>query len=150
MKKINFYADVTEVGFPFIRINEGKFKGVVLLIDTGSNDNMLFGYAYKQAKNLLEPVDGVRYLTGIEGIQSKLILTKGTLSFCGKEYSMTFMVRDEDSAGTMLSEELGFPIAGMIGTKFMVEHGWVIDYAKQAIFIPETDVSVDDLASLKN
>lgn len=28
---------------------------------------------------------------------------------------------------------------------FLAKHGWVLDYGKQEIVIPDTDVSIDDL-----
>ncbi len=48
MCKIRFYADVTEVQMPVIRIEEGLFKGMIFVVDTGSNKNFLFGYVYNQ------------------------------------------------------------------------------------------------------
>lgn len=137
MTRIHFYADATKTGLPFIRIDEGKFEGVIFLIDTGSNDNVMFGYAYEQAKELLEPVEGLsRTQYGIDGKPIDLKLVSGKVSLGGKEYDMHFLVREDDIAGKQLSDELGFPITGMIGTFFMVEHDWIIDYGKQEIIIP--------------
>mgnify|MGYP002626595381 CR=1 FL=1 len=137
MTRIRFYADATQAGLPFIRIDEGKFKGVIFLIDTGSNDNVIFGYAYEQAKELLEPVKGLsRTQYGIDGEPIDLKLVNGKVSLGGKEYDMHFLVREDGIAGKQLSDELGFPITGMIGTFFMVEHDWIIDYGKQEIIIP--------------
>ena len=62
---------------------------------------------------------------------------------------MTFLVRDDDDAGIMLSEEMGFTVVGMIGTFFLAEHGWVLDFAKQEVIIPVTDVSVVELRKMK-
>ena len=56
MCKIRFFADVTEVQMPVIRIEEGLFKGMILVVDTGSNNNILFGYVYNQIKDMLQPV----------------------------------------------------------------------------------------------
>ena len=52
MGKIKFYKDVTKVELPFILIQEGTFKGVVMLIDTGSNNNIVWGYAFEQLKEV--------------------------------------------------------------------------------------------------
>ena len=35
MGKIHFFADATKTGLPFIRIMEGKFEGLVMMVDTG-------------------------------------------------------------------------------------------------------------------
>ena len=41
-KSFSFFADATIIGLPFIRVAEGDFEGLVFLIDTGSNDNIIF------------------------------------------------------------------------------------------------------------
>lgn len=145
MKKIDFYADATKVGMPFVCVNEGGFKNAVFMIDTGSTNNVLFRYIYEQAKDQLKEAEGKYTITGIDGKPKEVISVIGYVPFCGKEYEMTFLVRDDDDAGIALSEEVGFTVVGLIGTLFLAEHGWVIDYAKQAVFIPETDINVDDL-----
>jgi predicted nucleic acid-binding protein len=53
---------------------------------------------------------------------------------------MSFLVRNDDDAGKLLSEEMGFPIVGIIGTLFMAEYDWVLDFGKQEVQIPDTDV----------
>jgi hypothetical protein len=49
---------------------------------------------------------------------------------------MTFLVRDDDDAGLMLSEAMGFNIIGIIGTLFMAENDWVLDFGRQEVLIP--------------
>ena len=43
------------------------------------------------------------------------------------------LVREDDDAGVMLSQEMGFPVCGIIGTLFMAEHGWMLDFANQEV-----------------
>lgn len=138
MEKIIFYADATEKGLPFIRIQEGKFEGLVFMIDTGSNDNILFGYAYQQLKDMMAPVEGQSSLYGIDGKPTNVDLASGKFSFFGKEHDMVFLIREDDEAGKLLSQEMGFPICGIIGTKFMLEHNWIINFAKQEIVVDIT------------
>jgi len=148
MKKMKFYADATKVGMPFVCVNEGGFKNAVFLIDTGSTCNVLFKYIFEQAKDQLEETEGEYTITGIDGIPKEVKPVKGYVLFCGKEYEMTFLVRDDD-AGIMLSKEMGFSVIGMIGTLFMAEHGWILDFANQEVIIPDTDVSVEELREMK-
>ena len=135
MCKIRFYADVTEVQMPIIRIEEGLFKGMIFVVDTGSNKNILFGYVYNQIKDMLQPVKGIQDLYGIDGKVTQLNMTRGIVSICGIEYDVHFLVREDDEAAMALSRDLGFPICGLIGTNFMAEHDWIIDYGKQEITI---------------
>lgn len=150
MGKIKFYADATKVGMPFICINEGGFKNVAMLIDTGSTNNVLFGYVYEQAKDQLQELEGDYTITGIDGKPKKATSVVGNMPFCGKIYEMTFLVKDEDDLGQMLSKEMGFTVIGIIGTLFMAEHDWVLDFGKQEVVIPDADISADDLSALRS
>lgn len=135
--RIPFYADANEMGMPFIRISEGAFKGIVMVIDTGCTDNVMFGYAYQQLKDRMRPLEETVNQIGIDGIGTTRKKASGTLAFCGKECEMTFVVREDNIAGIELSNEMGFPITGLIGTFFMAEQGWIIDFMRQEIVIPE-------------
>ncbi len=148
MGRIKFYTDATKTGLPFICINEGGFQNAVMLIDTGSTNNVLFGYVYQQVKHQLKEVEGDYTVTGIDGKPRKVANVMGYMPFCGKKYEMSFLVNDENDAGKALSEELGFNVIGMIGTLFMAEHDWVLDFGKQEALIPDTDVSVEDFRKL--
>ena len=134
--RIPFFADAQEKGMPFIRISEGPFKGIVMVIDTGCTDNVMFGYAYHQLKKRMRPLEETVNQIGIDGIGTTRKMASGTLAFCGREYEMTFVVREDNVAGIELSKEMGFPITGLIGTFFMANHGWVIDFGKQEVLIP--------------
>ena len=148
MGKIKFCMDATKAGLPFICINKEGFQNAVMLIDTGSTNNVLFGYVYQQVKHQLKEVEGEYTVTGIDGKPQKVANVMGYMPFCGKKYEMSFLVRDEDDAGKALSEEFGFNVIGIIGTVFMAEHDWVLDFGKQEVLIPDTDVSVDELRKL--
>ena len=148
MGKIRFYADATKVGMPFININEGGSEKVIMLIDTGSTYNSLFAYAYKQAKEKYKEVEGGdHFLYGIEGKEAKAKCVVRTMNFLGKEREMYFLVKEDDEtdAGLLLSEQMGFPVVGIIGTFLMAEHNWKIDFANQEIIIPDFDIWPDDL-----
>lgn len=149
MKTMRFYTDATKAGLPFVQMQVDESKGIIMLIDTGSNNNIIFGYAYEQLKDRLKDAEEKSYLYGIDGNKSALNIVKGQFSICGKESEMFFLLREDDEAGNMLSQEMGFPIAGIIGTNFMIEHGWKIDFARQEIIIPDADVSVEDFQKAK-
>ena len=120
-----------------------------MLIDTGSNDNSIFGYAYRQIEDLFEPIEGQRHVYGINGNPIVVNCIRGNFSFCGKEYEMNFLLNEEDGAFIQLSQEMGFPFSGIIGTKFLAEHGWVLDFGKQEVVIPADDVSASDIETVK-
>ena len=147
--RVCFFADAVEMGLPFVRVAEGDFEGLVFLVDTGSNDNIMFGFAHKELKDMLVDVEGTSSLYGIDGKETIVSHTSGKFTFCGKEYDMRFLLRDDDEAAIRLSKDVGFPVCGIIGTKFMVEHGWMIDFAHHEFVIPSVDVCCDDLKALR-
>ncbi len=149
LKRVKFYADASKCGLPFIKIDWMGYKNMIMLVDTGSNNNILFDFAYRQIKDLLKPVEGSSTLYGIDGKEVELKLTDARLPICGKEYDMRFLVREDDDAATMLSKEVGFPVCGIIGTYFMIEYGWMIDFCKQEIIIPEYKVRLSDLEAVR-
>lgn len=148
-RRLRFFSDATETGLPLIRIEEGDFEGIVMLIDTGSNDNIIFGYAYHQLEDLMKPLEVQSELFGIDGKPTTLNCVSGVFTFCEKEYEMPFLLREDDKAIVMLSQQVGFPISGIIGTKFMAEHDWIIDFGKHEVIIPETDISTLDWNAIK-
>ena len=148
MGKIRFYEDATVTGFPTIKIGEGQLEGLVMMVDTGSNDNVIFGKVFNQWPDRFRLVEGKTPLYGIDGKVTNLCRAEATLSFCGHEHDMLFLVKQDDKAYHKLSEDLGFPIAGLIGTNFMAEHDWMIDYGKQEIVIPDYDISFREVVAL--
>ena len=147
-RRIRFFKDASEIGLPLIHVMEGDFKGIVMLIDTGSNDNLMFGYAYHQLEEYMKPIESKCKLYGIDGTPTVSTCARGILSFCGMKYGMTFVIRENNDVIVMLSQELGFPIAGIIGTKFMAEHGWMIDFQNQEVVIPEFDISPEEFNAI--
>ena len=138
MKNIKTNTCVNRMGLPFIMIQEGEFKDLIFMIDTGSNDNILFGYAYQQLKDMMAPIEGQNALYGIDGKPTLVNLASGKLTLFGKKHDMVFLIREDDEVAKLLSQDMGFPICGILGTKFMLEHNWIINFAKQEILIDNT------------
>ncbi len=138
MKNIKTNTCVNRMGLPFIMIQEGEFKDLIFMIDTGSNDNILLGYVYQQLKDMMAPIEGQNALYGIDGKPTLVNLASGKLTLFGKEYDMVFLIREDDEVAKLLSQDMGFPICGILGTKFMLEHNWIINFAKQEIVVDNT------------
>lgn len=148
--RIHFFADIAETGMPLVRITEGKLKGVIMIIDTGSTSNMLFGKAYNELRNFFHPIDGTITLLSVEGKEVDAKLVEGDVEICGKMHPMVFSINDSGNAFEKLYEDFGFPVSGIIGSRFMVEHNWMIDFCKQEIVIPKGDISLSDFNSIKH
>ena len=44
---------------------------------------------------------------------------------------------------------MGFPVASIIGTNFLAEHGWVIDFGKQEVILPVGDFGLIDSDTIR-
>lgn len=132
---IKFYIDVEQTNLPFIKVGIDETRSVIMLIDTGSQDCVLFNYLFQEAKELFIQTENSTVMHGIGG-STKVPYVVGKLHIAGREFLSQFSVAGSE-VGQSLGEAVGFPVGGLIGTKFMLEYGWVIDYGKQAILIPE-------------
>ncbi len=74
MGRIKFYADAAKVGMPFMSINVEGFQ-MIMMIDTGSTNNVLFRYVYQQVREQLREVETDYTITGIDGKPNKVILS---------------------------------------------------------------------------
>lgn len=138
---IPFYAVDNLYRLLFILITEGDYAGVVLLVDTGSSENIMFRYTYNQIKEDLKPLGGTSSLLDMDGKYTEANYTEWGLTLCGNLYKMRFLVKEADTVSDMFVTDLGFPVAGVIGSRFMAEHSWMIDYAHQEIVIQDTEES---------
>jgi|GEM_PF-628729 len=138
---LRFYADVTKTCMPLIQITEGAFRGMVLLIDSGSTSNVIFGQAYSEMRDKFRKIEATDSMMGLEGNPIEVDIVKTKVSICGRDYPMNFLVSSHNNTAQKLREDWGFPIAGLIGTKFMSEHDWTLDFGKQEIILPKVDLA---------
>ena len=132
---IDFYTDTAMSGMPYIMVKEGEFKGMILMLDTGSSVNVLFGSAFNELRDRFELERDTTNLIGLDGIPSEVRKARTSMTFNGNSYEMTFLINENGDAAKQLQEDLGFPVAGTIGTPFMSEHGWMIDFANQRVIV---------------
>lgn len=132
---IKFYIDVEQTNLPFIKVGIDETRSVIMLIDTGSQDCVIFNYLFQEAKELFIQTENSTVMHGIGG-STETPYVVGKLYIAGREFLSQFSVAGSE-IGQSLGETVGFPVGGLIGTKFMLEYGWIIDYGKQAILIPE-------------
>lgn len=133
---VNFCVDAKQLNMPFILVGISAQRSIVMLVDTGSENNQIFRYLYQEVPELFTKTDQKALIQGSVGSEETCIVN-GNLYISGKEYLTDFLIMNSE-AGYSLSEMKGLPVGGLIGTKFMLEHGWIIDYSKQRILIPES------------
>ena len=121
-----------KTGLPLI-ITSGKLKNLCFLIDTGSTHNIMFAYVYEHFKNELKLLNEKQNIMGIEGHYEEPPTIEATFNFEGTDYTSTFSVFDGSDAIMQVQEETGVQIHGILGTQFLMENNWVIDFEKLII-----------------
>ncbi|MCL2561935.1 MAG: retroviral-like aspartic protease [Rikenellaceae bacterium] len=104
-------------------------KSLCFLLDTGSNINMIDDAVYEHFKDAAEQVGEFTHF-GIEGNSEQAITVKIPFLFEGCTFAPVFSVVNLGNAFSKVHEECGIPINGLLGNKFFIEHGWVLDFEK--------------------
>lgn len=135
MSSIKFSADINETGLPFITVTEGVFKGLCFLLDTGSDENILFKSECKCVKKDLTITNKHSSLMGIEGKENIVSIVRANISFCGIEHHTSFLLVDAPDTVNSMVDKIGLTMAGIIGINFMLANRWVIDLVAQEVTI---------------
>ena len=118
---------VQKTGLPLI-VTSGKLKNMCFLIDTGSTHNTLFDFVYEHFKDEFKLLNCTCKIMGIEGHYKEVPTIEATFNFEGRDYTSTFSVLDASEAIAQIQEETGMQIHGVLGTQFLLENGWSIDF----------------------
>ena len=108
-------------------------QSLCFLLDTGSNVNMIDTQVYEFFKDVTEQVGEFSHF-GIEGNSEQAITVKLPFIFEGYTFAPVFSVVNLDKAFSKIYDESGIPIHGLLGNKFFVEQGWVLDFDKLELY----------------
>jgi hypothetical protein len=107
-------------------------KNLCFLLDTGSNHNIIDKAVYSHFKDISEPIGEYAHF-GIEGNQEQSITVKMPFSFEGYTFNPIFSIVNLDKAFSKIKDESGIPIHGLLGNRFFIEHGWILDFDKMEL-----------------
>lgn len=127
--QISFKESMDLMELPIITL---RHKGVKLnfLLDTGSNDSFISSSAFD-----LLGVEGTDYSTGIAGHEGviELVSKKININLRYKKYKYAaelIVSPTLDKSFAALKEHNGVQIHGLLGTKFLEEHEYILDFAE--------------------
>lgn len=103
------------------------------LIDTGSTHNTLFSSVYEHFKDRFKVLEERRNIIGIDGVQHEAPTIEAIFNFEGMSYTSFFAILDASEAVVQVQEETGVQIHGVLGTQFLVENKWIVDFEKLTI-----------------
>ena len=138
MSTIKFCADIKKTRLPFIKVEEGIFKGACFLLDSGCTESILFVSAYDVFKCHVQLSNQKRSILGISGNKDSARMAKSQIHFCNVDYDINFLLVDSQEIVVNMTEELGFPFCGIIGNDFMVPNRWMLDLFAQEVVIKPT------------
>ncbi len=124
------YYGLSRVGLPLI-VTSSK-PTLCFLIDTGATHNVLFSFVYAELQHLFSVLElnNDTTLMGIDGSTKNVSQVRGTIVFEGKQSDATFSIVDAEEAISMVQNESGIQIHGILGMPFLIENKWILDFKK--------------------
>lgn len=122
---------LNKIRLPIIPIKV-KEKYLCFIIDTGSTCSLIDSNVIEYFKDIITPV-GDYNICGIDGTKHKVNVVTLPFSFEGLTYSPKFCVKPLLDASKDIETESGIQIHGLLGTDFLLENKWIIDFNKLEI-----------------
>ena len=113
---------------------EVKDKYLSFILDTGSTCSLIDSTVVEYFKDIVEPV-GDYCISGIEGTKHKVEMITLPFTFEGQVYKPKFCVKPLLDTFIGIEDESGIQIHGLLGTDFLLENQWVIDFKELNIHI---------------
>ncbi len=109
------------------------------LIDTGSTDNHLIAYGYEYLKkyfpnSLSDMQKDTSYSTAGVGGEFECVTCEFSFDLGTERHKDVFGILPSSEVFFRISQLLDSPVCGILGNKFLAEHGIVIDYGSQMIY----------------
>lgn len=124
---MSFKEALDLVELPVVTFYNGD-KKLNFLLDTGSNISQinssvlpLLDYKKVEEKNM--------DVTGIEGNKVNTEFCEMTITYKGQEFVGEFCIHDLDEAFSIVKEESGVQIHGILGSLFFQKYKYVFDFA---------------------
>jgi len=121
-------------GLPLIAVNLFNY-GANLLIDTGSNMNLIDQQVYEYFKDALpEPTEEVQNIETFYGIVEGNRIDV-PFSFENQEYEESFVLSALIAGiSQRVYDDSGMEIHGILGNNFLMKHEWVLDFKNKEIY----------------
>ena len=127
--KFSLTLGLQKTGLPLIISSDN----LCFLIDTGSTHNTLFGFVYEHFKDRFKVLEERCNIIGIDGVQHEAPTIEATFNFEGMNYTSYFAVLNASEAVMQVQEETGVQIHGVLGTLYLVENKWIVDFEQLTI-----------------
>ena len=117
---------ICKTKLPIILV-EIEDKYLCFILDTGSTCSLIDSSVVEYFKDIVEPV-GDYCISGIEGTKHKVDMITLPFNFEGQVYKPRFCVRPLLDAFKRIEDESGIQVHGLLGTDFLLENQWIVDF----------------------
>ena len=117
---------ICKTKLPIILV-EIEDKYLCFILDTGSTCSLIDSTVVEYFKDIVEPL-GDYCISGIEGTKHKVDMITLPFNFEGQIYKPKFCVRPLLDAFKSIEEENGIQVHGLLGTDFLLENQWIVDF----------------------
>jgi len=117
---------ISKIGLPLIMTADKP--NICFLIDTGATHNILFSFVYEHIKSSCTAISERSIIMGIEGEMNETMQIEISLSFGGQNSKARFSIIDTDKAVAQIQSETGIQIHGILGTPFLIDNKWILDF----------------------
>lgn len=124
----SLYYGLNSTRLPIILVDV-KGEYLCFILDTGSTCSLIDSTVVEYFKDIVELV-GDYYVSGIEGTKHKVDMIILPFNFEGQIYKPKFCVKPLLDAFSGIEKESGIQVQGLLGTDFLLENKWIIDFNK--------------------
>ena len=124
----SLYYGLNNTGLPIILVDI-KGKNLCFILDTGSTCSLIDSTVVEYFKDIVEPV-GDYCISGIEGTKHKVDMVTLSFNFEGQIYKPKFCVKPLLDAFKSIENESGIQVQGLLGTDFLLENKWILNFNK--------------------
>ena len=129
----SLYHGLNQTKLPIIVV-EIEDKHLCFILDTGSTCCLIDSNVVEYFKDIVEPI-GDYCISGIDGTKRKADVVILPFNFEGYTYKPKFCVQQLSDAFKEIEEDSGIQVHGLLGTDFLLENKWIIDFKELNIHI---------------
>ena len=123
---------LSKTGLPLIVVKVFD-QNLCLMLDTGSNRNIIDNRFYEHFKDRLKPSETSSEVFTLNGTAAGMTV-EVPFTFEEKDYQEPFICTEQTDAFNKIHEESGIQIHGIVGNNFFLKHGWVLDFEKVELY----------------
>ena len=128
----SLYYGLNQTKLPIIMV-EIENKHLCFILDTGSNCRLIDSNVVEYFKDIVESI-GDYCISGIDGTKHKVDVVILPFNFEGYTYETKFCVQPLSNVFKDIEEESGIQVHGLLGTDFLIDNKWIIDFKELNIY----------------